>query len=135
MVQVNPNRTDYFKDTQKALKRYYQQELTLDVIKWVFKRYLYYAVRLLVHGRTLVPRGGLHFSMEYEINDNRNWIKKQARFADTSVMHGLYFTVTHKSPYVEKLNYDFKPSHMFRRMISEQLNDPDLVYNLIAWKE
>lgn len=131
-MPLHRKKIDYISGIQNSLVRYNKTKLTKAQIRWIIKRLFHYAALMLTHGYEFTILRVASFKMVYINSDNFGAVERAGRYASTTAIHGVFFTVICTRGWMNKFKATFKPSAIFRSEMTEILSDPDLTYKLVT---
>jgi len=107
-------------------------KLTRISIEWILERFFHYALGMIIHGYTVSITRIFRFKMYYVNSSDMGMIDREAMFARSGAIHGVYFSISCEGKFQDEYKARFKPLPKFRQMMEERLDDPDLAYKLIT---
>ena len=131
MSKLHKKEVDYIGLTKEYMAKK-DVHLSKVQIIWIVERFMYYALRVIVHGFTMIIPGNMKFMMYYVNSSNFNQIANEARYARSGAIHGVFFSIKCEGEFPDEYKAEFKPAPKLRSMMEEYLDNPDLAYKLIT---
>jgi len=130
MGKLHRKPIDYIGSARALIRKKEPRMRNQDVL-FILKRLCHYAAEMLCHGLDVVILRQMRFTPYYVNSSDLEEVKKEARFARSAAIHGVFFSMRCTGKIQDEYKADFKPSTHLRRKMEECLADPDLTYKLI----
>jgi hypothetical protein len=131
MSKLHRKKVDYIGLTKEHMAKK-DVHLSKVQILWILKRFTYYVLKVIIHGFTMIIPGNMRFTMYHVNSSDFNGISKEARYASSGAIHGVFFSIKCEGKFPDEYKTEFKPLLKFRSMMEECLDEPDLAYKLIT---
>jgi hypothetical protein len=122
---------NHISDTRKFFKKWHPKLRDSDII-WIMRKFSFYVAKALAHGTPITIRNNYKLSLYHFSSDEYERIEKEAMYARSPAIHGIFFGIHCEGFLVDKYKVIFKPNKELRNNLSNELSDPDLVYKLVA---
>jgi len=130
MRRIRKKKVNYPSLALKNEKRYGGTLYRSDVF-WILDQFARYFVKSVIRGYTF-NLFRMKFKAVYLYSDEIEKMERSKSFAGSSIMVGTYFTIISEGGFPGEWKTIFKPGEILSKYISEELDDPDLIYKLIS---
>jgi len=130
MGKLHRKPIDYIGSARALIRKKEPRMRNQDVL-FILKRFCHYAAEMLCHGLVVNIPGSMKFTPYYVNSSDPEEILKEARFARSAAIHGVYFSMKCTGKFPDEYKAIFKPSTHLRGKMEEFLTEPDLTYKLI----